>query len=141
MEGLVIKDRNGKFDPALAESWNVSDDAKTWTFHLQNTSWNDGVPFTCSDVKFTNDYMKSNNLTMGYVLDVQSIDCPDNHTAIFTLKTSYSGFLDQISRTRVLPSRHNTSGRMSAIPSTIRTPPMLAQGHSSSNGQNPGISS
>ena len=100
MEGLVIKDRNGKFDPALAESWNVSDDAKTWTFHLQNTSWNDGVPFTCSDVKFTNDYMKSNNLTMGYVLrDVQSIDCPDNHTAIFTLKTSYSGFLDQISRT------------------------------------------
>src|SRR5208337_2419067 len=100
MEGLVIKERNGKFDPALAQSWNVSPDAKTWTFHLQNATWNDGVPFTCADVKFTNDYMKSYNLTMGFVLrDVQSIDCPDDHTAVFNLKTSYSGFLDQISRT------------------------------------------
>jgi peptide/nickel transport system substrate-binding protein len=100
MEGLVIKDRNGKFDPALAESWNVSGDARTWTFHLaKNATWNDGVPFTCADVKFTNDYMKKNNLTMGYVLkDVQSIDCPDDNTAVFHLKTSYSFFLDQISR-------------------------------------------
>ena len=100
MEGLVIKDRNGKFDSALAESWNVSDDAKTWTFHLaKNITWNDGIPFTCADVKFTNDYMKKNNLTMGYVLkDVQSIDCPDDNTAVFHLKTSYSFFLDQISR-------------------------------------------
>jgi len=100
MEGLVIKDRTGKFDPALAENWNVSDDAKTWTFHLvKNATWNDGVPFTCSDVKFTNDYMKKNNLTMGYVLkDVQSIDCPNDNTAVFHLKTSYSFFLDQISR-------------------------------------------
>jgi len=100
-EGLVIKDRNGKFDPALAESWDVSGDAKTWTFHLaKNATWNDGVPFTCSDVKFTNDYLKSKNITLGFVLnDVQSIDCPDDHTAVFTLKTSYSGFLDQISHT------------------------------------------
>lgn len=100
-EGLVIKDRNGKFNPALAESWDVSGDAKTWTFHLvKNATWNDGVPFTCSDVKFTRDYMKNNNLTLGFVLnDVQSIDCPDDHTAVFTLKTSYSGFLDQISHT------------------------------------------
>ena len=100
-EGLVIKDRNGKFDPSLALSWNVSADAKTWTFHLiQNATWNDGVPFTCADVKFTNDYMKTNNLTMGYVLsDVQSVDCPDDSTAVFHLKTSYSALLDQISRT------------------------------------------
>jgi len=99
-EGLVIKAPNGKFDPALAESWDVSADAKTWTFHLaKDATWNDGVPFSCADVKFTNDYMKANNLTLGFVLkDVQSIACPDDHTAVFTLKTSYSGFLDQISR-------------------------------------------
>jgi len=100
-EHLVDKDLNGKFTPALAESWDVSGDAKTWTFHLvKNATWNDGVAFTCSDVKFTRDYMKTNNLTLGFVLnDVQSIDCPDDHTAVFTLKTSYSGFLDQISHT------------------------------------------
>ncbi|MDD5142780.1 ABC transporter substrate-binding protein [Methanoregula sp.] len=99
-QGLVIKDLNGTFDPALAESWEVSADAKTWTFHLaKDAFWNDGVPFTCSDVKFTNDYLKANNVTLAYVLhDVQSVDCPDDHTAVFTLKTSYSAFLDQISR-------------------------------------------
>jgi len=99
-EGLVIKDRSGEFGPALARNWNVSDDAKIWTFHLaENARWHDGVPFTCADLKFTNDYMKENNLTMGFVLkDVESVDCPDDHTAVFTLKTSYSGFLDQISR-------------------------------------------
>jgi len=100
-EGLVIKAPNGKFDPGLAESWDVSPDAKTWTFHLvPDAAWSDGVPFTCADVKFTNDYMKAKNLTLGFVLsDVQSIECPDDHTAVFTLKTSYSGFLDQISHT------------------------------------------
>lgn len=100
-EGLVIKDLNGKFDPALARSWNASDDAKVWTFHLdENATWSDGVPFTCADVKFTNDYMKSHNLTLGFVLhDVESVSCPDDHTAVMTLKTSYSGFLDQISHT------------------------------------------
>jgi len=99
-EGLVIKAPNGKFDPSLAESWEVSDDAKTWTFHLVNATWSDGVPFTCADVKFTKEYMKEKNLTLGFVLnDVQTIECPDDHTAVFTLKTSYSGFLDQISHT------------------------------------------
>jgi len=99
-EGLVIKATNGTFEPALAKSWDVSDDAKTWTFYLvEDATWHDGVPFTCADVKFTNDYMKEKNLTLGFVLkDVSSISCPNDHTAVFTLKTSYSGFLDQISR-------------------------------------------
>jgi peptide/nickel transport system substrate-binding protein len=100
-ENLVTKDLNGNFHPVLAKSWNVSGDAKTWTFHLQeNATWSDGVPFTCDDVKFTNDYMKEKNLTLGFVLnDVQSVACPDPHTAVINLKTSYSGFLDQISHT------------------------------------------
>lgn len=100
-EGLVVKDMNGTFAPALAKSWNASADAKVWTFYLdENATWNDGVPFTCADVKFTNDYMKSHNLTLGFVLsDVESVSCPDDHTAVMTLKTSYSGFLDQISHT------------------------------------------
>jgi peptide/nickel transport system substrate-binding protein len=42
--------------PYLAESWEVSDDLKTWTFHLhRNAVWHDGVPITAHDVKFTFD--------------------------------------------------------------------------------------
>ena len=41
-------------EPALAESWQVSDDGLTWTFHLrQDVQWHDGQPFTAHDVDFT----------------------------------------------------------------------------------------
>jgi peptide/nickel transport system substrate-binding protein len=40
--------------PALAQSWEVSADNLTWTFHLQNNvTWHDGEPFTAEDVNFT----------------------------------------------------------------------------------------
>jgi peptide/nickel transport system substrate-binding protein len=99
-EGLVSKDRNGTYQPALAESWDVSSDAKTWTFHLiHNATWQDGVPFTSADVKFTNDYLKANNLTMGFVLsDVESVTCPDDYTAVFHLKNSYSVWPDRLAQ-------------------------------------------
>ncbi len=39
--------------PMLAESWDVSDDLKTWTFHLRrNVTWHNGDPFTAEDVIF-----------------------------------------------------------------------------------------
>ncbi|MCY3799959.1 MAG: ABC transporter substrate-binding protein [Chloroflexi bacterium] len=41
-------------EPALAESWEHSDDGLTWTFHLRkDVSWHDGQPFTAHDVDFT----------------------------------------------------------------------------------------
>lgn len=40
--------------PALAESWEVSDDARTFTFNLRDdVTWHDGEPFTADDVVFT----------------------------------------------------------------------------------------
>ena len=39
--------------PYLAESWEPSDDLKTWTFHLrQGVKWNNGDDFTAEDVIF-----------------------------------------------------------------------------------------
>jgi len=45
--------------PALAESWSVAPDQKTWTFKLrQGVRWSDGEPLTADDVVFTwNDIM------------------------------------------------------------------------------------
>lgn len=38
----------------LAESWDVSGDATTWTFNLRDdVRWSDGEPFTADDVIFT----------------------------------------------------------------------------------------
>lgn len=99
-EGLVAKNRKGMYEPVLATNWSVSDDAKTWTFHLiHNGTWHDGQPLTSSDIKFTNDYLKQNNLTMGFVLsDVASVECPDEYTVIFHLKNSYSVWPDRLAQ-------------------------------------------
>ncbi|MCC6677139.1 MAG: peptide ABC transporter substrate-binding protein [Phycisphaerales bacterium] len=56
-EGLV---RNDVFDPdyriipAAAESWDLSDDRRTYTFHLRhNARWSDGRPVTAQDFIFS----------------------------------------------------------------------------------------
>ena len=41
-------------EPALAESWQRSDDGLTWTFNIRkDVRWHDGQPFTARDVDFT----------------------------------------------------------------------------------------
>ena len=45
---------NDEVEPALAESWERSEDGLTWTFHLRrDVTWHDGEPFTAHDVDFT----------------------------------------------------------------------------------------
>ena len=49
-ETLVVKDENGDLIPAAAESWEVSSDGTSWTFHLRKTGrWSDGRPVTAHD--------------------------------------------------------------------------------------------
>lgn len=51
---LVIIDDSGQPVPELAESWDISDDNLTYTFHLRdNLKFSDGSPLTAEDVKFT----------------------------------------------------------------------------------------
>ena len=43
-----------RVEPALAESWESSEDGLTWTFHIRrDATWHDGQPFTAHDVDFT----------------------------------------------------------------------------------------
>jgi len=42
-----------KVGPGLAESWEISDDGLTYTFHLIEAKFSDGSPITADDVAFS----------------------------------------------------------------------------------------
>ena len=48
-EGLVTKNRQNEIIPAQADHWEISADQKTYTFHLRQGKWSDGVPITAED--------------------------------------------------------------------------------------------
>jgi peptide/nickel transport system substrate-binding protein len=54
-EGLVrISGVTGALEPGLAQSWEVSADTLTWTFHVRKgVVWSDSVPLSAYDVAFT----------------------------------------------------------------------------------------
>ncbi|MEX2446673.1 MAG: peptide ABC transporter substrate-binding protein [Dehalococcoidia bacterium] len=58
--GLMRIDAEGRPQPDLARSWEVTPDAQTYTFHLRSgLAWHDGMPFTASDVAFTIERLQS----------------------------------------------------------------------------------
>src|SRR5258706_4143186 len=53
-EPLIIRDAQGKPQPALAESWAITADPKVWEFNLRRgVNFHDGTPFTADDVIFS----------------------------------------------------------------------------------------
>jgi peptide/nickel transport system substrate-binding protein len=54
-EGLITENAlTTEIEPALTESWKISDDKKSITFTLKdNLKWSDGKPLTVDDVVFT----------------------------------------------------------------------------------------
>jgi peptide/nickel transport system substrate-binding protein len=81
-------DNLGPAKTGLAESWDVSPDKKTVTFHLvKGAKWSDGVPITSKDVKYSLDTLGGNGaLFTGYTDNVTSVTTPDANTVV--VKTS-----------------------------------------------------
>lgn len=49
-EGLVQENtQTGNLEPALAENYSLSEDGKTYTFHLRQAYWSNGDPLTAED--------------------------------------------------------------------------------------------
>jgi oligopeptide transport system substrate-binding protein len=52
MMGLTTEDAMARPVPGMAERWEASPDGLTWTFHLRDAVWSDGIPFTSDDFLF-----------------------------------------------------------------------------------------
>jgi len=119
----------GKLTGDLAESWEISDDQKTWTFHLRKgVTWHDGEPFTADDVKFTIELCYNPKNTMkpchyvaavdgaegvaaykdGSATEITGVKVVDPNTITFTFTAPNSLFPTSISELFILP-KHTVS--------------------------------
>lgn len=89
-EGLTRIDRDGVVQPALAKSWDVSDDGLVYTFALQEgIAFHDGSAFDADDVVFSINRAiadDSVNAQKGLFEPIESLTARGSHEVIITLK-------------------------------------------------------
>jgi len=94
--GLMKVTPDGKVEPDLAESYEISEDGKEYTFHIRGDArWHDGNQVTADDVLFTFDSIQDPNLASPLAVSFRGtrIEKIDDLTIKFTLDEPFSPFL------------------------------------------------
>jgi len=91
---LVMDNETLRFKPLLAESYEISPDQLTYTFHLRHdVKWQDGVPFTAEDVKFSYERIQDPKVDAAplrnYFTNIKSCEILDPYTVRFTATERY----------------------------------------------------
>ncbi len=110
-DGLVGFGSGSDVHPGLAETWEITPDGRTYTFHLRpHTKFSNGKPVTSKDVRysFTRILRPETNSQRKWVLDrivgaqqvmdgttttLTGLVSPDAHTVRITLESPYPPFL------------------------------------------------
>lgn len=99
-EGLTRLTPSLDVEGALAESWEVSEDGRTFTFKLRkDVKWHNGDEFTAEDVLFTYERGSDPELgspSAGGLATIEDVTAPDNHTVVFKLKAPFAPFLTMV---------------------------------------------
>ena len=97
---LVRYDYDFKINPELAESWEISNSGKTYTFKLRNdVKWHDGTKFTAADVKFSllEITCKFHNRGKSWCPSVESIKTDGDYTVVINLTRAFAPLLTILS--------------------------------------------
>ena len=106
-QGADVPYNEGTLEGALAERWEMSPDAKSFTFHLhKGVKWPDVAPvngraFTSEDVKFSYEYQARSGPFSGmkqgryswYFEGMDRIDTPDPNTVVVRFKDAFPPFV------------------------------------------------
>lgn len=96
-QGLTQIDATGTVQPSLAESWDISADGLTYTFHLKpGVKFQDGSDLDAGDVVFSlNRAMDPNteNAQKPLFAAIDKVEAKDALTAVVTLKHPQGSFL------------------------------------------------
>ena len=115
-EGLVTFDAAGKIIPGSAESWEISDDGTTYTFHIRpDAKWSNGDPVTSDDFLFAFQRIMDPATAAGYASilfpinnaeaitkgemkpEELGVTAPDPQTLVITLNAPTPYFLQLLS--------------------------------------------
>ncbi len=133
LEGLVRLDENGRAMPALAESWEISEDGRTYTFRLRDAQWSDGSKITADDIaysfkrvlnySFDSPYTYQlypiqyafeakngedrNGIKTTKTIDDVGITAADENTLIITLEEPASYFLQLLANPAFIPAKRS----------------------------------
>jgi peptide/nickel transport system substrate-binding protein len=98
---LIVQGSDGKYYPGLADSWEASSDAKTFTFKLkQGVKFHDGTPFNASAVQFNFDRLANPGAKGSAYVSLVGIydhtEVVDDYTAKVVLKQPFAPFYSAV---------------------------------------------
>ncbi len=91
--------------PALAESWEVSDDGLEYTFNLRpDVTWHDGESFDADDVKFNFENIMELTSGGGVIAGaLKGVEIVDDLTAVVSLQRPVGAFIEILTGQKILP--------------------------------------
>ena len=96
-----------RIQPALARDWEVSDDQRTWTFHLRDdVSFHDGATLTADDVVASLERVRDRGSESLRLDVVEDLSAPDDATVAIELRHPAAD----------LPARLASSPRLGVVP-------------------------
>ncbi|WP_162242896.1 ABC transporter substrate-binding protein [Leifsonia sp. Root112D2] len=105
LDPLIFLSADGKFSPALAKSWKLSDDGLTLTLQIrQGVKWHDGKPFTAEDVKFNFDEIVPLQVYGAELTKkISSVEIDGKNTVVIHLTEPYGPLIAVVSSEFMLP--------------------------------------
>ena len=91
---LTFLEADGSISAGLAESWELSEDGRCYTFHLRKgVKFHNGYDFTAEDVKFTFDKGFEGPLGSALFVNYERCEVVDDYTVNIYLTEPYAAFL------------------------------------------------